>query len=856
MSGTMMLYDRDFRLLTTLDGAMGVGYDLPYQDLWTGTFTLAQGDPDNDACQVLRYVRMTDGARDLGLYRIISIDGTVSEGGEIAYALEHAIATLLDDVFFGSFSQEGTVPELIGALLDKQTARRWVLGDCGFADVTMRVTLQEHETLLSGIRQICGQLPDWDWSFDTSALPWRLNIRQADRDSGCGIHYARNLVGVQKTVDGSTMVTRLYLRGAYAAGGYVSVRELTGGLDYIEAPGATGVKCGVYENPRLKTPEELLAKGQQVLAKVSAPYVTYTASALDLYELTGDDWDRFMPGKMVRVMDDEHGVHIDARIVEVAKGDLYGDPGSVEITIASAPRDLLSDLQEISQGVADIDSRVTEADTRLLEQKETLDRQEKKQEATDKKVDQHETDLDAQRKALEEQIQKLLDYAKELEAQQKALKEQRKELADQQKALEDQQKAITDQGTTIAGQVTQLSGIESRMQDAEGNVSVLQQTATDITARVLGAEGDVAQLKVTAASIEGRVNDAEGNIGSLQVTAQDVTARVSTAEGNIGQLQVTASSIEGRVQSAEGDVAQLRVTAEGLRTDVNKKVDDTVYQSYIQQTATAINAKVSGGDIASSFSMTGGDITLFSKTINLDGYVRAKAIESVKVDADELLAGNVSYGTLSGGMLYPTGISADGDVFGESLSTSGAINCQGTTFGPHTMTVGGSSWTILGDSDINFSIADTQEYKSGVSAAEASGWNRGGATCTLNHTGTISLGYGESLTVVPQYTNHNGFTVNNTVGNNYAVIKAPAAPDAQNLRGEPVYDASAHLYTVWCAGDLSSGGSFAWNFNTGTEAYDAGRNSVSVSSHSVSQVGPDRVITIKLSNGNVYSYEV
>ena len=52
--------------------------------------------------------------------------------------------------------------------------------------------------------------------------------------------------------------------------------------------------------------------------------------------------------RIVRVIDDEDGITLRARIVSVSKDDVGGDPGSVSVTIANKPKDIagsISDLQ-------------------------------------------------------------------------------------------------------------------------------------------------------------------------------------------------------------------------------------------------------------------------------------------------------------------------------------------------------------------------------------------------------------------------------------------------------------------------------------------------------------------------------
>lgn len=154
-------------------------------------------------------------------------------------------------------------------------------------------------SILEGIRKLCEELDAYTWECATSALPFRLSIRKADAESKCGIHYGRNLTGIQMQMDTTELVTRLYLIGGTGTDGKtVTVESLTAdAVPYIDADTISqyGIRASIYQNNAFTTPEELLARGQQVLAERQQPQISLTATAVDLYALTGYDWDCFAP---------------------------------------------------------------------------------------------------------------------------------------------------------------------------------------------------------------------------------------------------------------------------------------------------------------------------------------------------------------------------------------------------------------------------------------------------------------------------------------------------------------------------------------------------------------------------------
>ncbi len=351
------VYDQSGKLLAVLDNADEVGYELKHNDLWTGSFSLPTGDPKNAYCQAHNLVKLPDGSRDTGIYRIVGMPSAeeTASGGMREYSVEHVMATLLDDVLFGyhEIGGEGiTTRQVMQYILDRQTVQRWVLGDVAFSDEFQYKF--ENVSLLSALLSLGEVLTEeYTWDFDTSVTPWVVNLRKADAAEGCGIHYARNLVGIEKTMDASALVTRLYPLGYGEGVNQLTIRSVNGNVPYLDADTVAtwGIKCSVYADTRIEDAATLKARASAVLEGYKNPYITYTATAIDLHRITGQSWDNYMPGKRVRVMDGEHGISFAARIVSISKKDLRGDPGSVEITIANAVRDVADSINTLADRV-------------------------------------------------------------------------------------------------------------------------------------------------------------------------------------------------------------------------------------------------------------------------------------------------------------------------------------------------------------------------------------------------------------------------------------------------------------------------------------------------------------------------
>ena len=351
------VYDQQGKMQAVLENADRVGYRLKHNDLWTAQFSLPTADPKNSWCQPGNWIRIPDGTRDTGLYRVVGMPSAeeTAQGGIRTYQLEHVMATLLDDVLFGYHEVGGSgmnTAAVINYILARQTTARWQLGTCAFSDQYQYSF--ENCTLLAALMSLGEVLTsDYTWEFDVSTTPWTVSLKTADSGAGCGIHYGRNLVGIEKSMDASALITRLYPLGYGEGVNQLTIKPRNNNVPYIDADtvGTWGVRCNVWTDTRITDAATLKARAQRVLNGYKNPYITYKARAIDLYRLTGQAWDNYMPGKLVRVMDSEHDISFDARVVEIAKADVFGDPGNVEIVIANAPRDTADAVNTLADKV-------------------------------------------------------------------------------------------------------------------------------------------------------------------------------------------------------------------------------------------------------------------------------------------------------------------------------------------------------------------------------------------------------------------------------------------------------------------------------------------------------------------------
>lgn len=354
MDNIIKVYDRDMNKLAYLHNAYAIGYNLELNKLWNATFTLPADDSKNIYCQPFNYVEIFDGRERIELFRIMSSALTRNTKGDIVYKCEHVLATLLDDVMF-KYHQIGNIDvgtaQVIRYILDQQLVKRWQLGQCDF-DRKFEYKW-ENENLLAALLSVPQPFNEkYRWEFDTTGSIWRINLKKLSTEFKADITYRKNMLEIKKTVDPTSIVTRLYCLGYGEGDNQLGIESVNNGIPYLESNGATttwGIKQSILVDRRFENPETLKAYGQSLLDELKHPYISYEVSAIDLYRLSPTKHLRFIPGDIVRINDTEDNIIEDLPIVRVTKNDVTDRPADVDIEIANKTRDMANSISELQE---------------------------------------------------------------------------------------------------------------------------------------------------------------------------------------------------------------------------------------------------------------------------------------------------------------------------------------------------------------------------------------------------------------------------------------------------------------------------------------------------------------------------
>ena len=361
--------------LAFLQNAYDIGYKLEMNKIWSAQFTLPYDDPKNRYCQPLNYLEIYDGDEYIGLFRIIPARTNRSAGTqEITYECEHVIATLLDDVLV-KWHEVGNLGmptrSVIAYVLRQQTVGNWTLGDCDFSHQYLYGW--ENENLLTALFSIPNIFTErYRWDFETQQWPWTLHLRANPTEetvqkrvynSATGqtetftvvrhnavaeVRYRKNMTGIEKTVDASTIVTRLYAFGYGEGENQLNISKVnpTGKL-YIDADTQSqyGVISQVWVDRRYQYDDTLYQAAVKRLNELKAPKTSYSVKTAYIGALK-----KCHIGDIVRIIDDDDGVDVYLPVESIQKNDMLGAPDDAQLTFGS--------LQENAAGtVADLFER-------------------------------------------------------------------------------------------------------------------------------------------------------------------------------------------------------------------------------------------------------------------------------------------------------------------------------------------------------------------------------------------------------------------------------------------------------------------------------------------------------------------
>ena len=261
-----------------------------------------------------------------GCYRVRKTETDCVTGIQTAW-LRHGLDILGDTVLpQEAGTLEGPFETVLRGVLDyarPQTDEEvyWQAGEVAIAD-TVAVSAGG-EDALSLLVRLMEDYPDFFLEADQRQSPWTLNVRRCPEGPEAEGRLSRNLCAAGVVYDTSRVCTR------------VLSELLPGGRMDGEAKERFGIVSREVPFPDGAAPGTIEAAARRYLESHAEPELTVTLDALELSELTGEEADRFLPGRRMRVCVPELGMAVEERIMQVRYPDAVGEPERAEVTLSN-----------------------------------------------------------------------------------------------------------------------------------------------------------------------------------------------------------------------------------------------------------------------------------------------------------------------------------------------------------------------------------------------------------------------------------------------------------------------------------------------------------------------------------------
>ena len=349
MMNYVNVYDMKLQKTAVLQNAYNITEEQELNKIYSLSFNIPSTDEKTAFCKPFHYFRYGTGQ----LYRRIKKPKQNAEVSVDTIVCEHVIATLCDNVMFGSHTFGGTgikTREVIEYILSHQTTQNWILKDCDF-DFAYEYNW-EQENLLNALYSVPKVFTEpYQWTFDTSVYPWRVSLKRLDVNANPSyyIRAKRNLISDSAEEDHTNICTRLYPLGYGEGINQLTIKEVNNDIPYLDAPASVIAQYGIKEKVLVareyETAETLKAYGQTMLDAFQIPAVSRRFDVVDLYPITSQDIDRAEVGKICKLTEDGTIAYITktTRVLDEA--------GNLQIDLSTKSRNVAAEIADLADRV-------------------------------------------------------------------------------------------------------------------------------------------------------------------------------------------------------------------------------------------------------------------------------------------------------------------------------------------------------------------------------------------------------------------------------------------------------------------------------------------------------------------------
>lgn len=259
------------------------------------------------------------------------------------------ISQLADELVTSYTADNKTITQIVTDLLAFQVLTPAIT--VGTIDPTVSRSISvEGDTILKALYRLRDTVGGHIYVDNNRALQWKTTIGE---DKGQQIRYRKNLKGITREIDYTTLANRLYAYGAGEGDARIKLSDAEGQTeDYVEDEGSQtewkGIYIRVIVDKSITHPDTLLAWANLRLDDLKNPRITYQVDTVDLSESIEVDFsfEALQIGSIIKVIDEDLGIDVSAQVVKITHPDLL-HPELMEIEVANRIKDISDSLAEV-----------------------------------------------------------------------------------------------------------------------------------------------------------------------------------------------------------------------------------------------------------------------------------------------------------------------------------------------------------------------------------------------------------------------------------------------------------------------------------------------------------------------------
>ena len=297
-------------------------------------------------------------------FRLRDVDDFRSRG-EVAMIVtaEGLLSQLADELAVDYLAEDKTINTIVDEMLALQVLTPAITKGTIDPTVSRSIQIGTSDSLLKALYRLRATVDGYIYLDNNRALQWRDSIGE---DKGQQIRYNKNLRGIKRKIDYTTLTNRLYAYGAGQGDARIKLSDVDGqDEDYIEDTDSQTQWGGIYPAPAIidqsiTHPDTLMAWSVIQLAIRKNPEITYKVDAVDLSESIAADFsfEELQLGSIVTVIDENLGIDVSAQVVKIVHSDLLLHPEDIKLEIANRTKNLAGhlgavyDQQQFGQHIA------------------------------------------------------------------------------------------------------------------------------------------------------------------------------------------------------------------------------------------------------------------------------------------------------------------------------------------------------------------------------------------------------------------------------------------------------------------------------------------------------------------------